>query len=51
MKFAYQWKDEKGVIHYTLNQEKADKAMHDGKFIELIILDEKTKDGTDRVAS
>lgn len=51
MKFAYQWKDEKGVITYTLNREKAEKALHNGHFIELIIIDKKTRDGTDRVAS
>lgn len=51
MKFAYHWEDKKGVKHYTLDRKKADKALHKGYFIELIIIDKKTKDGTDRVAS
>jgi len=51
MKFAYQWLDREGVIHYTYNCKKADEARHDGNLVKLTVLDSKAKDGTDRVAS
>ena len=51
MEFAYQWTDEKGIIHYTRDYKKAEKALHAGRFIEVIVIDNRTKDGTDRVAS
>ena len=50
MEFAYHWVDNTGKIHYTQNMKEADKALHDGSFIELVILDNHHKDGSDRKA-
>ena len=52
MEFAYHWKDRNtGKIVYTLDKKEADKALHDGNFIALVILDKKHRDGSDRLAS
>jgi len=49
MDFAYHWHDENG-IHFTFDKEEADKALHEGKFIELVIVDKYSKDGSSRTA-
>jgi len=52
MNFAYHWQDKKtGKQIYTTNEKEADKALHEGHFIELVILDKKHRNGSDRMAS
>lgn len=45
MKFNYHWIDKDGIDHYTDNQQEADRALHEGYFIELI------PQGTGKIAS
>lgn len=50
MEYAYHWVDGTGKIHYTRDREEAERSLHSGNFIELVILDNQHKDGSDRTA-
>ena len=36
MKWNYHWRDKDGIDHFTSDIEEADRALHDGYFIQLI---------------
>lgn len=48
MEFAYHWKDKTGE-HFTLDRDEADEALHKGNFIELVMIDKRHKDGSNRI--
>jgi len=50
MEFAYHWKDRTGIDHFTDNRDEADKALHEGNLVLLVMLDKHRKDGSGRSA-
>jgi len=47
MEYAYHWKDRTGD-HFTDNRDEADKALHEGNLVMLVILDKYRKNGSGR---
>ena len=48
MEYKYHWKDKIGKEHYTDNYDEADKAVHEGNFVMVVMLDKHRKDGSSR---